>query len=235
MLSLLWSCSGYTKKDGKVFLRSSNEANIGVNYSEVENADYETFEVIKHNLNLDLAKDKNFVFLGASILKDADPATFKHIKEYYWKDKSHVYLLQFGKNEDAKIPLADPVTFEVIDNNLWAKDKNNIFYSFNILSKVNNQKFTAIDEEWGKDDSFYYFHEFRLDSLDYKSAKILSSYYIKDKYHVYFENQLVEGCDAASFVVDGAGSFGHDNKNMFTWTENEGPLTEQYINTYIKK
>ncbi len=40
IILFLSSCSGYTKKDGKVYLRSSNEARIGDNYSEVKDADY---------------------------------------------------------------------------------------------------------------------------------------------------------------------------------------------------
>jgi hypothetical protein len=95
----LSSCSGYTKRDGKIFLRSSNEAKLGVNYAEVEHADYQTFKVIDHHLNIDLAKDKIHVFKGASILEYADPNTFEQVKEYFWKDKNNVYLLQFGGTE----------------------------------------------------------------------------------------------------------------------------------------
>nr|WP_304621770.1 DKNYY domain-containing protein [Pontibacter harenae] len=231
---VLTGCSGYTKKDGKVYLRSSNEARIGVRYLEVENADYSSFDVINHNTNLDLAKDKNHVFIGTSILADAEPSAFEHIKEYYWKDNNHVYLLRFG-DTDCKIKQADIRTFEVIDDNLWAKDKHHIYYGFDKLNGADPKKFKAIDEDWGKDDSFFYWHELRIDSLDYASAIILSPYYIKDKQHVYYNDRLVEGANASAFVPDGVGSFGHDDKNMYDREKNEGPITEQYRRTYIDK
>lgn len=229
---VLTSCSGYTKKDGKVYLRSSNEARIGVRYLEVENADYSSFEVINHNTNLDLAKDKNHVFVGISILADADPSTFKQIKKYYWKDKKHVYLLQFGVN-DSKIKQADVRTFDVIEN-LWAKDKNHVYHKFEKLDGVAPNEFEVIDKDWGKDNSFFYWHELRIDSLDYTSAKILSPYYIKDRNNVYYRNQLVEGANPSAFVPDGIGWFGHDDKNMYDREKNKGPITEQYRKTYLQ-
>jgi hypothetical protein len=120
--TILLGCSGYTKEDGKVYLRSSNEARMGVGYIEVDSADYKSFETIDNDVSLNLAKDKNFVFKDASILTDADPKTFVQIKNYYWKDKNYVYLLRFG-GVDCKIDHADAKTYEVIGDDLWAKDR----------------------------------------------------------------------------------------------------------------
>jgi|GEM_PF-375054 len=238
------SCSGYTKKDGKVYLRSSNEARIGVHYAEVKSADYETFKVINHDLNIDLALDKNHVFIDASVLEHADPKTFKHVTEYYWKDKNNVYLLQFGRT-DGRIIGADPNTFKVFKDYLWSRDMNNVYYEFDKLEKTNPSNFVAINENWGKDNQYYYYKNLRLDSLDYKTAEIVNSYfmeetarpsdYIKDKNHVYFQNKLVKDANPLTFAADGAGSFGHDDKYMFNWDTNEGPITEQYRKTYIDK
>ena len=234
IIIFLTSCSGYTKKDGRVYLRSSNEASIGIKYTEVENADYETFKIINHNLNIDLAKDKKHVFKGASILEKADPNTFEQVKEYYWKDKNLVYLLRFGGTE-CKIQNADPKTFTVIKAYLWSKDKNNVYYELDKLTDINPKAFIAIDEDWGKDDSFYYYHNLRLDSLDYKTAEIVSPNYIKDKRRVFFENILVNDANPKTFKPDGIGSFGHDDKFMFDWEKNVGPITVQYKKTYIDK
>jgi hypothetical protein len=38
-----------------------------------------------------------------------------------------------------------------------------------------------------------------------------------------------------TFKADGVGSFGHDDKFMFDWEKNKGPITEQYRQTYIDK
>ena len=238
------SCSGYTKKDGKIYLRSSNEARIGIEYAEVKNADFETFKEINQDLNINLAIDKNHVFIGTSILYQADPKTFKQVKAYFWKDKNNVYLLQFG-NTDARIIGADPTTFKVYKDNLWSSDKNNIYYMFDKLEKTDPSKFVVINESWGKDNQFYYFTHLRLDSIDYKTAKIVNtnfmketskpSEYIKDINHVYFQNKLVKDANPLTFVADGTGSFGHDDKYMFTMETNEGPITNQYRETYSNK
>jgi len=233
LIGLLTSCSGYTKKDGKVYLRSSNEARIGVEYTEVV-ADYETFEVIDHDINIDLAKDKKHVYKGTSILIDADPNTFEQIENYYWKDKDHVYLLQFG-GDNCKINGADPGSFEVIKDFLWTKDKNHVYYEFKKLLDVDPAEFTALEEDWGKDNNFYFYHNLKVDSLDYSTAEIVSRYYIKDKNHVFFKDTIVYDANPGTFKADGAGSFGHDDTYMFDWEKNKGPITEKYKRTYIDK
>jgi hypothetical protein len=243
-VTCLLSCSGYTKEDGKVYLRNSNEARIGVNYVEVESADYETFKVINHEFNIDLALDKNYVFIGASILEHADPKTFKHVEEYYWKDKKFVYLLQFGRT-DGRIMDADPNTFKVFKDYLWSCDRNNVYYEFDKLAKVIPSFFVPINENWGKDNQYYYFKNLRLDTLDYKSAEIVNSYfmeeparpsdYIRDKNQVFFQNKLVRDANPLTFVADGAGSFGHDDKYMFLGDSNVGLITKEYNKTYIDK
>ncbi|MEL1241341.1 DKNYY domain-containing protein [Flavobacterium flavipallidum] len=234
IIVLLSSCKDYTKKDGKVYLRYLNAARFGLQYAEIKKADYESFEVIEHNLNINLAKDKNHVFVSTNIINNADPKTFKQIKKYYWKDKNHVFLLQF-RAVDSEIKSADPKTFIVIDDLLWAKDKNYVYYTYEKLHNVIPKNFVAIDKDWGKDNKFYYYHNLKIDSLDYNSAKIVSSYYIKDNKNVLFKNKIVKDANPKTFKADGIGWFGHDDKYMFDWENNKGPITEEYSKTYIKK
>lgn len=211
----------------------------------MEKADPKSFTKIQHDLNIDLGKDNKYVFKDASILEHADPFTFEQVKEYYWKDRNHVFLLQFGGNE-CVIENADPKSFQVLENYLWTKDKNNVYYKFEKLTDVNSRDFIAINEDWGKDKAYYYYHNLRLDSLDYESAEIVNAYYlseneasssdyIKDKNHVFFQNRIVKGANPKTFVADGVGTFGHDDKYMFDWEKNEGLITEQYRKTYIDK
>ena len=61
----------------------------------VEDADAETFEVIKNDVDLDLGRGKNYVFLELAKLK-AYPATFEQIEGCYWWDKDNVYVLKYG-------------------------------------------------------------------------------------------------------------------------------------------
>lgn len=228
------SCTGYTKKDGKVYLRHSKILQkIGVNYLEVKNADYETFKVINNDLKIDLALDKNYVFLNTSILELADPNTFAQMKGYYWKDSKNVYLLRFG-HINARIIDADPKTFEVFNNDLWSKDKNHIYYRANKLIDAESKSFVPLDEDWGKDDNFYYYHSLTLYTLDYKSAKLLNPYYLKDKNSVFYCGTLVKDANPKTFKVD-VGCFGHDDKYMFDWGGNRGQITEQYKRKFIDK
>lgn len=226
------SSQGYEEKDGKIYYKWIHGGNWTRERTLVNEADAETFETIKHEINITLGKDKNHVFKDASILEHADPSTFEQVKEYYWKDKKNVYLLQFG-GTDCRIKNADPKTFKVIKDYHWTHDKNSVYYKFDQLQSVNHSKFTAIDEEWGKDDRFYYYHNLRLDSLDYNTAEIVSPYYIKDHYRVFFWNKIVKDANPKTFKANGVGSFGHDDKFMFNWEKNEGPITEQYRKTYI--
>lgn len=229
----LISChSGYEEKNGKIYYKWIHGGNWTRENTLLNDADAETFETINNDINIHLGKDKNHVYKDASILEHADPKTFEQVKDYYWKDKNYVYLLQFG-GTDCKIKNADTKSFKVIKDYHWTHDNNNVYYQFDQLLSVNPNKFIAIDEEWGKDDCFYYYHNLRIDSLDYKTAEIVSPYYIKDKYRVFFRDTIVYDANPKTFKADGVGSFGHDDKYMFDWEKNEGPITEQYRKTYI--
>ena len=76
----------------------------------VEDADAETFEVIKNDVGLDLGRDKNYVFLELAKLKEY-PATFEQIEGYYWWDKDNVYMLQYGSPDNNAVKETDPKTF----------------------------------------------------------------------------------------------------------------------------
>lgn len=233
LLVTMTSChSGYEEKNGKIYFKWIHGGNWTRENTLIKDADAETFEALDNDINVYLGKDKKYIFKDASILEYADPNTFEQLKEYYWKDKTNVYLLQFG-GTDCRIKDADPKTFKVIKDYHWTHDKNNIFYQFDKLLNVNPNKFVAIDEEWGKDDRFYFYHNLRIDSIDYTTAEIISPYYIKDQYRVFFRDIIVKDANPKTFKADGVGSFGHDDKFMFNWEENEGPVTKEYKKTYI--
>jgi hypothetical protein len=202
ILTSLSSChSGYEEKDGKIYYKWIHGGNWNQENTLMQEADASTFTTIDNDINLNLGKDKNYVFKDASILKYADPLTFEQVKEYYWKDKSHVYLLRFG-GIDCRIENADPKTFLVVTD-LWTKDKDHVYYEFDKLIDVNPKAFVAIDEDWGKDDSSYYYHNSRLNSLDYSTAEIVSPYYIKDQSKVFFRDTLVRDANPKTFKADG--------------------------------
>ena len=71
---ILISCNlGY---EVKVYYKWIHGGNMSKETTLVEDADAETFEVIKNDVDLDLGRDKNYVFLELAKLK-VDPATFE--------------------------------------------------------------------------------------------------------------------------------------------------------------
>ena len=52
---------------------------------------------------------------------------------------------------------------------------------------------------------------------------------------MFYHDELVDGCDASTFVTEGVGSFGHDKNNMYSGTRNEGQITDEYRKMYINK
>lgn len=225
---------GYKEKNGKIYHLWVHGGNWSKEFSLVEEADPSTFNTIKHGLNIDLGKDSKNVYVNASVLDGADPNSFEQVKDYFWKDKNNVYLLQYGTQRQ-QIDEADPSTFEVLGDFDWSKDNYNVYYRFYKLPQAMPSDFTVLSENWGKDQYFFYYNSEPLDSLDHSSAEIISEYYIKDKSRVYYRNEIVTGANPETFVADGVGSFGHDDKNMFSGADNKGPITENYKNTYFDK
>lgn len=201
----------------------------------VREADAATFEKIKQgDLNLCMGRDKNHVFVDGCVLKYADPGTFKQVNGYYWRDKNFVYLLgyDFGRG-DYVVHHADPQSFAVMAHFPWSKDAGHVFCYVDSLPLTHPATFIVVDENWGKDGSFYYWNAKRIDSIDYATAQIVSSDYVKDKEHVFYQNMRVKDANPKTFTADGVGTFGHDDKYMFSEEKNDGVITAEYRKTYI--
>lgn len=109
------------------------------NIIKVDGIDFATFRVLGTCMEVEMFSesymiDKNHIYVGTAILKDADSQTFKQIANIesgedselpylltLWKDKNHIYA-HCGKI----ITEADYATFEYLGNNK-AQDKNNLY------------------------------------------------------------------------------------------------------------
>ena len=222
----------YEEKDGKIYYKWIHGGNMTRESELIVNADAGTFVILKESNLFCLAKDKNHVYKNASVLKFADPKTFEQIKDYYWKDKSYVYVLG-GTGDDNRLIEADPKSFNWI-NDQWSKDNENVFYGSNQVMNANAKSFVVIDEHWGKDDHFFYHESFKIDSLDYNSAEIVSASYIKDKDNVFYENKIVKDANPKTFV-GGTYNSGYDDKYQFDFDKNKGPVTEEFKKTIDKQ
>ena len=228
----LTSCSKttYEKKAGKVYYNFFHGGNMSNEKILVKDADASSFETITTSTKFSLGKDKNHVFFNDEILENADAKTFENIQSSYYKDKNNVFILQ-GTNVDARILAADPNTFKILKEFSWTKDQNNVFYGRQKLANANVKTFTAIDENWGKDDKYYYNRENKIDSLDYQSAQIVGANYIKDKNKVFYENILIEDANPKTFKADKYSS-AFDDQYIYKFEKNKGPVTKEYQNKH---
>ena len=157
------------------------------------------------------SKDKNSVYVrenkGWKKLEGLDPNTFELVSNYgsvYMKDKNGVYVL--GGDSDnlklEKLPYRDGKTFEVMDQ-LYSKDKNNIYYKGERIVGVDIPTFEKIDKYvYSKDKNNIYFRGRKISGVDKNTFKKIDELqYSKDKNNIYYGNKKIEGVDRNTFEV----------------------------------
>ena len=156
------------------------------------------------------AKDKNGVYVwenrGWKKLEGIDPITFQIINisgsaRRYLKDKNGIYNID-GNSDNLvleKLPY-DPQTYEVI-NQLYSKDKNNIYYSNRKIIGADLPTFQIGSDGFSKDKNNIYFGGKKILGVDRDTIKIIELPYIKDKNNVYYGNKKIEGADKNTFEL----------------------------------
>lgn len=198
----------------------SKDANTVYFYSRIIAADPKTFEVID---NL-FAKDKHGIWYNGRQVTINDRETFKIINSseksnfHFAKNKHHVYA-----SSDAKIdkfsgyanllsPLknSDPNTFIEI-NDVWAKDKNNVYWFGKIYEKADAQTFEKISEkpltefDYAKDKNHVYINNAQTvkKGLHGGSFEILNEFWAKDNFVVYSlpKQRIMKSIDVNTFKI----------------------------------
>ena len=162
------------------------------------------------------AKDKNGVYVwenrGWKKLEGIDPVTFEIINisgsaRRYLKDKNGIYSIIYSMDGDSdKLVLEnlpyDPQTYEVI-NQLYSKDKNNIYYSDRKIIGVDLPTFQRIDEYiYSKDKNNIYFRGKKISGADKDTFEKIDKYnYSKDKNNIYYNDKKIEGVDKNTFEL----------------------------------
>ena len=162
------------------------------------------------------AKDKNGVYVwenrGWKKLEGIDPITFQIINisgsaRRYLKDKNGIYSIIYSMDGDSdKLVLEnlpyDPQTYEVI-NQLYSKDKNNIYYSDRKIIGVDLPTFQRIDEYiYSKDKNNIYFRGKKISGADKNTFEKIDEYnYSKDKNNIYYNDKKIEGVDKNTFEL----------------------------------
>ena len=156
------------------------------------------------------AKDKNGVYVwenrGWKKLEGIDPITFQIINisgsaRRYLKDKNGIYNID-GDSDNLvleKLPY-DPQTYEVI-NQLYSKDKNNIYYSNRKIIGADLPTFQIGSDGFSKDKNNIYLEGKKILGVDRDTIKIIELPYIKDKNNVYYGNKKIEGADKNTFEL----------------------------------
>ena len=222
-----------------IMLLAANVSYAGSN-SRIDKATFQEIDAV-------YAKDKNGVYVwenrGWKKLEGLDPVTFEIINisgsaRRYLKDKNGIYSIIYSMDGDSdKLVLEnlpyDPQTYEVI-NQLYSKDKNNIYYSDRKIIGVDLPTFQRIDEYiYSKDKNNIYFNDKKIEGVDkntfeltYDFGSVVNGYYSKDKNNVYYENKKLKGIDVKTFkkisrLVD---NFLIEDKNGFYIVEEDGSV-----------
>ena len=197
------------KKILEVFLIMFLTVNIVPAYAkQALKIDKETFQEI----SAVYSKDKNGVYVienrGWKKLEGLDPVTFEIINingsvRQYLKDKNGVYSID-GDSDNLvleKLPY-DPQTYEVI-NQLYSRDKNNIYYDNKKIEGADLPTFQRIDEYiYSKDKNNIYFRGKKISGVDKETFEKIDKYnYSKDKNNIYYDDKKIEGVDKNTFEL----------------------------------
>ncbi len=197
------------KKILEVFLIMFVTVNIVPAYAkQALKIDKETFQEI----SAVYSKDKNGVYVienrGWKKLEGLDPVTFEIINingsaRQYLKDKNGVYSID-GDSDNLvleKLPY-DPQTYEVI-NQLYSRDKNNIYYDNKKIEGADLPTFQRIDEYiYSKDKNNIYFRGKKISGVDKETFEKIDKYnYSKDKNNIYYDDKKIEGVDKNTFEL----------------------------------
>ena len=185
-----------------IMILSVNISYAGIN-PKIDKATFQEIDAV-------YAKDKNGVYVwenrGWKKLEGIDPITFQIINisgsaRRYLKDKNGIYNID-GDSDNLvleKLPY-DPQTYEVI-NQLYSKDKNNIYYSNRKIIGADLPTFQIGSDGFSKDKNNIYFGGKKILGVDRDTIKIIELPYIKDKNNVYYGNKKIEGADKNTFEL----------------------------------
>lgn len=175
----------------------------------VEDANPLTYQQLSDNWSKD---DKNHYYRNQLIAVDYE--TFENIDDHYSKDKDNVYVHYFNYFH---IINADVDSFEVLESNYLAMDKNHVYfldYGSNqketeliVIDNLEEQQVILITELYFRIGSQIYWGATPLD-LNANEVKLVGTAYLKDSEHVYYANKLLPNVDAGSFELRENGSLG---------------------------
>ncbi len=229
------SYAGYGFAKDKSHIYFSHAVCLGfecgcTNAFPVLGVDVDSFKIIKNEEEYTPAPivlDKNNVYCSQdkmTIIKDADPATFEIIEYHYRRDKNYIFI------ECEKVENSDSESFEFLDNDSsgYAKDKNNVYYQYDILKGIKDSvSFEIVKTPNGKNSEFLskdkysvYRRSFneaeKIKNADPLTFKMLDGGYAKDKNNVYYQYDILKGIDPSTFeILDKRRGYIKDKNNVY--------------------
>jgi hypothetical protein len=198
-----------------IFAKDKNSVYLGD--TRISGADPETFIAIAAFDNAYYAKDRSHVYffdgvsfpfheLPVAVLPGADAATFVNVYPDVFKDKNHVYGMNYKFYAPTCVTCqqADAATFVALGGGYF-KDRNHFYWWDKILKDVSTTAFTVLgDSGYAKDSQHVYHGGDILEAADPHTFRLIDGYenwYATDSAHVYIRGFAVDKLDPKSLVV----------------------------------
>ena len=217
--------------DSKTFERlpkttyySKDKNNLYYQEVKIDKIDNKTLKIL-YSDGIDVVKNGNRIFAEGKKLNIKSPETFEIILSKYYnfpnliygKDDKNVYAIsKFDKTYSSKvIKNADVNSFEVMENSMYTKDKNNIYFT-----RDNTIKLEGADKN----------------SFGIVTGEVDFSY---DKSNVYFRGKKINGMSSHGFKIINLNNqnesfyFLADNKNLYKFITIFSEDTDEIVETKL--
>ena len=185
---------------------SKDKNNLYYQEVKIDKIDNKNLKIL-YSDGIDLVKNGNKIFAEGKKLNIKSPETFEIILSKYYnfpnliygKDDKNVYAIsKFDKTYSSKvIKNADVNSFEVMENSMYTKDKNNIYFTRDNIIKLEGAdkgSFVIITEEvdFSYDKNNVYFRGKKINGINSDGFKIInlnnqneSFYFLTDNKNLY--------------------------------------------------
>ena len=208
------SCSSHGKyeSNGEVVRYTYWTFSFGQRYDTLPGADPVTFK----SVNDWLGRDAQRVYFQDKLVVGADPATIEAKNYPLFRDKNDYYY------QTAPMQVADMSTFKILkrfEDDFWAKDSQCAYFDTLHIAGVDLPTFKVKSITHAIDKNHVYRFGKILPLADPSTyVEDWKGYYSRDKAHIWYMGDLVEGADYETFTVDDD-SNAHDKHGRYHGAE----------------
>jgi hypothetical protein len=161
-------------------------------------ANYKSFITLGNNY----AKDNDHIFYKGEIIPNVDYKSFSVttiVEEFPTLPEEDFYefITPVQKNDQQLHPSGKMNIMPFKKRNMiivleyYAKDKNNVYYGFNLIPEADPETFYIHSIFFSKDKNSCYFNGNPITNSDPNTFKLIYGRWAKDNYHVYFNDQII--------------------------------------------